>query len=285
MNSSITIVSAFYDIGRGDWTSDKGFSPHLERTTDTYIEYFKNLATLDNEMVIFTSSDLKPKIEAARAGKRITVIAFDIADKFTGTRNKIRSIQTSDRFRSRLEQRQLINPEYWATDYVLVCNLKSFFVTKAIELQLVNNDMVAWVDFGYCRTPSVTRGLTHWSYPFDKEKVNMFTVKRGLRTKNIEQVFDYMIGNRSFIIGGAIVATKEKWKALFKLVVHCQNITLKNHVIDDDQGIFIMCHHLRPDLIKLNYLGKNRWFNLFRLYGKRDWATVLLKGKVLLRGK
>ncbi|HCC7815775.1 TPA: WlaTC/HtrL family glycosyltransferase, partial [Citrobacter freundii] len=27
MNSSITIVTAFFDIGRGDWTSNKGFSP------------------------------------------------------------------------------------------------------------------------------------------------------------------------------------------------------------------------------------------------------------------
>ncbi|MBD5698887.1 WlaTC/HtrL family glycosyltransferase, partial [Citrobacter freundii] len=26
MNSSITIVTAFFDIGRGDWTSNKGFS-------------------------------------------------------------------------------------------------------------------------------------------------------------------------------------------------------------------------------------------------------------------
>ncbi|MBD5709322.1 WlaTC/HtrL family glycosyltransferase, partial [Citrobacter freundii] len=56
MNSSITIVTAFFDIGRGDWTSNKGFSPHLERTADTYIQYFENLSKLDNDMVIFTSS-------------------------------------------------------------------------------------------------------------------------------------------------------------------------------------------------------------------------------------
>ncbi len=66
MNSSITIVTAFFDIGRGSWTSDKGFSPHLERTSDSYIEYFKNLSELDNDMIIFTSNDLKPKLKNKR---------------------------------------------------------------------------------------------------------------------------------------------------------------------------------------------------------------------------
>ncbi|WP_277985395.1 WlaTC/HtrL family glycosyltransferase [Citrobacter werkmanii] len=70
------------DIGLGIWTSDLGFSPHLERTSDTYINYFKNLSELDNDMVIFTSCDLKPKIEKIRNGKRTVVIPLDINKKF-----------------------------------------------------------------------------------------------------------------------------------------------------------------------------------------------------------
>lgn len=66
MDSSITIVTAFFDIDRGNWTSDRGFSLHLERTTDTYMQYFKNLSELENDMIIFTSSVLKPQIEKIR---------------------------------------------------------------------------------------------------------------------------------------------------------------------------------------------------------------------------
>lgn len=285
MSSTITIVTAFFDIGRGDWTSNKGFSPHLERNADTYIEYFKNMAKLDNEMIIFTSSDLKPKIESIRKGKPTKVVAFDIKNKFKKIKNKINEIQSNDEFRNKLETRQLINPEYWSSDYVLVCNLKSYFVKKAIDLQLSNNDMFAWVDFGYCRNPEVTRGLNKWCYPFNKNKVNLFTIKKGLNPKDINQVFEHMINNRSFIIGGAIVATKEKWNEFYKLVCHCQNYTLKNNIVDDDQGIFIMCNYYKPELIKLNYLGKNRWFNLFRMFGEKDLATHLLKLKVLFFGK
>ncbi|HKS34348.1 MAG TPA: protein YibB [Enterobacteriaceae bacterium] len=282
MDSSITIVTAFFDIGRGSWTSDKGFSPYLERASDTYLEYFKNLAALDNEMVIFTSSDLKSRVEEIRKGKRTTVIAFEFKHKFKHIRNKIDKIQKSDDFRNRLEKRQLQNPEYWSADYVLVCNLKSYFVKKAIDAQLVSNEMVAWVDFGYCRTPSVTAGLSQWNYPFNKNKVNMFTIKRGLRATTLDRVFDCMINNRSFIIGGAVVATKEKWSDFYKLVLKCQWFTLKNNVVDDDQGIFIMSKYYCPDLIKLNYMGKNRWFNLFRLFGKNDLKSFLLRVKVTL---
>ncbi|MBJ8798130.1 MULTISPECIES: protein YibB [Citrobacter] len=285
MNSSITIVTAFFDIGRGSWTSDKGFSPHLERTSDTYIQYFKNLSELDNDMIIFTSKELKSKIEKIRDGKRTTVIAVDINKKFRHLKNRISQIQKNDEFRSKLETHQLINPEYWSADYVLVCNLKTYFVNRAIKLKLVKDNMIAWVDFGYCRNTEVTNGLSRWSYPFDRKKINLFTIKKGLKAKTIHQVFDHMINNRSYIIGGAIVATQEKWKEFYELVCACQMKTLKNNIVDDDQGIFIMCYHYQPKLIKLNYLGKNRWFNLFKLFGRRDFITYSRKLKVSLIGK
>lgn len=285
MNSSITIVTAFFDIGRGNWTSEKGFAPYLERKSETYIEYFKNLSTLENEMIIFTSSDLKPKIEKIREGKPTTVVTLDINKKFKNIKKRINDIQSSDEFKAKIEERQLRNPEYWSADYVLVCNLKSYFIKKAIDLKLINNEMIAWVDFGYCRTKEMTRGLSEWSYPFDKNKINLFTIKRWLNPKSINQVYDYMIKNRSFIIGGAIVATQENWLKFYNLVCRCQVQTLKHKIVDDDQGIFIMCYYYKPELMKLNYLGKNRWLYLFRMFGKKDLKTLLLRSKILLRGK
>lgn len=285
MDSSITIVTAFFDIGRGNWTSDRGFSMHLERTTETYMQYFKNLSELDNDMIIFTSSDLKPQIEKIREGKRTIVISIDINDKFKHIKKRIEKIQNDSEFKNKLETRQLINPEYWSSDYVLVCNLKTYFVNKSIRLGLVNTDRVAWVDFGYCRNSEVTAGLTQWRYPFNKEKVHFFTIKRKLKVKSINQVFEHMINNRAYIIGGAIVATQQKWKELYSLVCYCQIKTLKNNIVDDDQGIFIMCYFYNPKLIKLNYLGKKRWFNLFRMFGIKDFITFSRRLKVSVFGK
>ena len=70
----ITIVTAFFDIGRGDWTPDKGLPHYLERKTETYFERFSNLATLENPMVIYTSPDLVPKVQQIRGNKPTKII-------------------------------------------------------------------------------------------------------------------------------------------------------------------------------------------------------------------
>ncbi|WP_284443679.1 WlaTC/HtrL family glycosyltransferase, partial [Escherichia coli] len=78
MKSSTTIITAYFDIGRGDWTANKGFREKLARSVDVYFSYFERLAALENEMIIFTSPDLKPRVEAIRNGKPTTVIFIEI---------------------------------------------------------------------------------------------------------------------------------------------------------------------------------------------------------------
>lgn len=266
MDSSITIVTAFFDIGRGNWTNEKGYDSHLHRTTETYLKYFNNLAKINNNMVIFTSREFKDDIEKARIGKPTTVITIDLKNRFHFFRKKISSIQNDDKFKNNLDKKQIKNPEYWSPDYVLVCNLKTYLVSKAINLKLVKTNLVSWVDFGYCRTPETIGKIKEWKYPFDKNRMHFFTIKKGLEVKTIESVFDKMLNNDVFIIGGVIVGSKEKWLEFYKLVLSCQKLTLKHNIVDDDQGIFIMCYHKRPELIKLNFLGKNKWFHLFKKF-------------------
>ena len=55
MKSSTTIITAYFDIGRGDWTANKGFREKLARSVDVYFSYFERLAALENEMIIFFS--------------------------------------------------------------------------------------------------------------------------------------------------------------------------------------------------------------------------------------
>lgn len=94
---------------------------------------------------------------------------------------------------------------------------------------LVKTPLVAWIDFGYCRKPNVTRGLKIWDFPFDESKMHLFTIKKGLTVTSQQQVFDFMIGNHVYIIGGAIVGSQHKWKEFYKLVLESQKITLNNN--------------------------------------------------------
>lgn len=70
-DSTITIVTAFFDIGRGNLQSKEELPDYMTRTNDTYFEYFSNLATLDNPMVIFSDNE---HIERIKSSEEISLL-------------------------------------------------------------------------------------------------------------------------------------------------------------------------------------------------------------------
>ena len=57
--SDITIVTAYFDIGRNNW---KGY----ERNNNKYIQYFKFWAKIRNNIIVYTNKDLVEKIYEIR---------------------------------------------------------------------------------------------------------------------------------------------------------------------------------------------------------------------------
>lgn len=283
MNNSITIITAFFDIGRGNWNAKSGRSDRLERTADTYFNHFKRLAKLDNKIIIFTSPDLKDKILKLREGKPTHIITIDLQQKFKFIINKISSIQHSDSFKSLIKPEQLQNPEYWSAEYVLINNLKPYFIHKAIKSRLTGSELIAWVDFGYIRKEKTRHGLVEWNYPFDRNKVHLFSIKENVDLQNEQAVMEKVINNETYIIGGVIVATKEKWIEFYRLVFQTQKKLIQSGLIDDDQGVFLICASQKPSLFKLNYLGHMEWFKVFKLFNKGSKINYLTRLGILLR--
>lgn len=283
MNNSITIITAFFDIGRGNWNAKSGRSDRLERTADTYFEHFQRLAKLDNKIIVFTSPDLEDKILKLREGKPTHIITINLHQKFKFIIEKISSIQHSDSFKSLIKTDQVQNPEYWSAEYVLINNLKPYFIHKAIKSGLTGQELIAWVDFGYIRREKTRYGLVKWAHPFDRSKVHLFSIKKDLDLQNEQAVMDKVINNETYIIGGVIVATKEKWIEFYQLVFQIQKKLIQSGVIDDDQGVFLICASQKPSLFKLNYLGHMEWFKVFRLFNKGSKVNYLTRLKILLR--
>ena len=77
--SEITIVTAFFDIGRGSWSPSQGLPAYLQRTNDTYFERFANMASLENEMVVFTSEDLVERVNQIRGDKKTHINVVDFS--------------------------------------------------------------------------------------------------------------------------------------------------------------------------------------------------------------
>lgn len=271
--SSITIVTAFFDIGRGEWCKEKGHPSYLQRSSDKYFEYFSNLATLDNKIIIFTEKKYVAKVREIRGCKPTIIIDINIDEKFKKCKLEIEEIQNSNEFKSKVDPKQLKNPEYWSADYVLVTNLKAYFVKKAIELGHVDTTLTAWIDFGYCRDLDTLSEIREWQYPFNPKKMHLFTINNNFRIDK-NTVLSAILKNQVFIIGGAIVGSNEMWLKFSSLVYDCQKKLLLSRIVDDDQGIFMMTLLEDSKNIQLNYLGKNKWFNLFKSFDQTSSLSL-----------
>lgn len=264
--NEISIVTAFFDIGRGDWTPQKGLPHYLQRTTDTYFDRFANMAKLDNTIIVYTSEELADKVWDIRKEKedKTVVCIVDFEKEFDEYRSSIRKIQNNPDYLAKINPSQIKNPEYWSADYVLVNLLKSHFVNHAIGSGTAETDLVAWLDFGYCREPSTLNGVTLWQYPFDKEKIHFFNIKE----YNGTSLTDIIANNDVHVTGPMIVASQKMWPKLEELVDSSFRELIKNDLIDDDQTLLLMSYLQQPESFELHPILPNDWFIAFKEYNE-----------------
>ena len=263
--SQITIVTAFFDIGRGEWTPNKGLPPYLHRNVDNYVENFSRLAKLENDMVIFTSDDLLERVKELRGDRPTNIITLDYKKSFTKLRDEVTRVQSDPGYIKKINPNQIKNPEYWNADYVVVNALKSSFVTQSINRGIIKTKLVAWIDFGYCRDDSVLNGISEWNYNFDENKIHLFNFKDYVEGTVI---LDVISNNDVYISGGCIVAGTEMWPKLEALVHHSIGELLKNDLIDDDQTLLLMSYLFRPELFELHKVSDSDWFFAFRKFSQ-----------------
>ena len=263
--NEITIVTAFFDIGRSEWTPDKGLPHYLHRTTDTYLQRFSYLAELENPMVIFTSKEFVEVIEEIREGKPTDILTVDFQESFKELRERVSEVQKNIDYQAKINPMQVRNPEYWSADYVVVNALKSAFVNQAIARNLIDTDLVAWLDFGYCREESTLNDVKEWKYPFDPEKIHLFSIKDWVEGTYIQ---DVIFNNDVHMTGPCIVAGRKMWPTLMHLVHHNINELLKNNLIDDDQTFLLMSYLSKPELFEIHKVNKSDWFVAFKEYNE-----------------
>ncbi len=261
--NDITIVTAFFDIGRGDWSPDKGLPHYLQRTTKTYLERFGHMAKLENPMVIYTTKDMVDDIKLLRQDRPTEILSIDFDNSFQKLREEISAIQKNESYQSKINPTQVKNPEYWNANYVLINALKSSFVNRAMPY--IETDLIAWMDFGYCREESTLNGVKNWKYPFDKKKIHFFNIKDWVEGTFIQ---DVIFNNDVHITGPCIVAGKEMWPILENLVHHSIDELLQNGLIDDDQTLLLMSYLQKPEFFELHPVSSQDWFIAFKEYNE-----------------
>jgi protein YibB len=267
---NITIVTAFFDIGRDTWPDTiYGIKVpgYVHRTKSIYFENFSRLAKIKNDMIIYTSADHVSTIKNIRAkfapDSRTKVVSLNFANCVSFIRPKIQKIH------SRKEYINLIDmpcfPEYWNADYVLVNYLKSYFIKRAYDSGIIHTELAAWIDFGYVRDDQTLLDGTEWKYDFDPEKMHMFNLKP---IDPDRPIFDIIKTGDVYIMGCHIVGGKNAWMEHDNLSVLNMQSLLVCGLIDDDQTILLMNYLRNKNLYDLHYIdtSKNGWFVMFNQF-------------------
>lgn len=253
--SKISIVTAFYDIGRGDWSmnvqKNGGPLPHyLQRSVDKYIDHFTRMCEIDTEIIVYTSPDIAPRLAAI--SPNVKVVEYDYFNIHQELRDKIEAIQTSPEFIKKINPYQVRNPEYWSKDYVGVTSLKAFYVADAYERGLITNEFASWVDFGYCRDAEHIPLSKKWEYDFTPGKMHYFNYRDPILTQAKQQAALAVQNNVVFIIGGVFVAQKEQWQTLAIDMKEALEYLMNLGLVDDDQGLLLMAYFKNPDMYELH---------------------------------
>lgn len=249
--SKISIVTAFFDIGRGNWSTDVskngGPLPHyLQRSVDKYLDHFKRMCEIDTEVIVYTSSDLAEKVKVA---PNVKVVVYDYFNIHNELRQRIKAVQQSPDFLKRVNPYQVRNPEYWSEDYVGVTSLKAFYVKDAFERGVITNEWASWVDFGYCREDNHLPASRKWEYDFTPGKMHLFNYRYPTSQND---VLIAVLNNVVYIIGGVFVGQRQSWEMLNESMNKSLENLLAKNMVDDDQGLLLMSYLENPEKYELH---------------------------------
>jgi protein YibB len=270
MTDNITIVSAFFDIGRGNLPAmirGRILPNHQHRSVETYFEFFKNLAKIKNDMVIYTTGEYAERIRNIRImeglGDRTNVIVLPsyLPENMQEVKEKIQKIMDDESFWKSVDNPHLI--EYWHVDYVLINIFKSLYVTHAINSDVIKTDLAAWIDFGYVRSLETLPKKLEWKYPFDAEKIHMFNMREIDKDRPIS---DIIKTGDVYTQGCHIVGGIKSWPTFMQLMLYNMNMLIQYNMIDDDQTMMLMSYLSKPELFQLRYNTPDDWFRIFKDY-------------------
>lgn len=265
----ITIVTAFFDIGRENW---QGF----KRDNNKYVEYFKFWARMRNKIVIYTDKDTAQQVVQIRdsfgLADRTKVVVIDdiiaLDSEVYLCMEKVLSNEQTIKFRNKPS-----NPESYNALYNYVVYLKPYFVADAVNRGLVSG-MIAWVDFGYNHGGSFYLNPLDfdflWQYDFSS-KIHVFAVD----PLDDTPVFEIVRSMKTYIAGGVIIAQDELWKVLAALFRESLFNLASCGMVDDDQTLLIMAYRVRSEIFEIHPIED--FFCPFKDFGGSHLTSVRLR--------
>jgi protein YibB len=265
--NDITIVTAFFDLGRGEWKVNGKKQSPFQRSTDRYIEYFSYLAKLKNPVVIFVSLELAPRILELRqhAGLASLTTIFTIADLFGIAKIAELGAEVQSKMTSafRAATRAPLSPEYNYSKYVVLDALKSIFVTTAIAAKVIRTKQVAWLDFGYCRDEKCFDASQSWRFDTGG-LMNIFH----MRPIDDLPIFKVVLRGYVYFQGGCKIGPVHLWPGFATAIDTALAGLLGADLVDDEQTLVLMAWRANPKLFRIHAMDRRDWRVAIRFFNE-----------------
>lgn len=233
--SKIKIVTAFFDIGRGN-------SAVLPRSNDQYFEYFRFWARIRNELVVYCEPQNCERVRSIRReyGLEERTEVIPIADVYQIEPEifaHMTEIEHNEEFCSfRYYNNALSNRAKY--DYIM---LIKWWCLKDTAARTDSDYFLAWVDFGYnhgdARYVNSKEFDFLWDYPFP-DKVNAFC----LSNPDNMTCIDSLQFQKDCFIGHTLIVPQgmcSKWWIQIKEAMYA---LISLDCIDDDQQLLLMVY-------------------------------------------
>ena len=253
-------VTAFYDLGRSNWTRSK-------RSTQEYFDRFLLMAnTIKNDFIVYSTKDiieqLKPKVKS-----NVKFVEYDFFIECKYLIEQIDKVQKSEEFEKLYSYKFFTtaqrNVEYNKPEYSAVNCAKLWFIDHAVDNGHISSDFTGWVDFGYSLRKSDMFENDHYQAHWNHDRIRLFKL-HDFDPKTVS-IDDAMIRNKVYFTGGAYIGRKESFKPFRILWDELLERYWKRHMMDDDQGFLLASFLEKPEMFEsISCKDSRDWRPLFR---------------------
>jgi len=265
--NEITMVSAFYDIGRDNWNNSK-------RSAEYYIDSFIKMSDfyLNQKIIVFMDDRyidylLQKMEEKSKHNKIFISINFEWLNNNCNSwkkNNLAIEIMNSKEYKNLLNERIKCGaPENNYPEYNTINHSKIDFIKYSIDNILLNeNEFICWCDFGYFKSILHDNPNEFPKKYLDINKFNLNKLNFCLVNKIDETDSDmfYSLANAPEKFTGSFFAgSKELMLKLYELYHNCLDELYRNNLSDDDQHVYLRCYLKNNDLFELFLSSDKKW--------------------------
>jgi hypothetical protein len=248
----VTMVTAFFDIGRGNWQNN------FNRSSEIYISQFSKYLELDYNLIVFMDSRYN-----IPSNENMTIIPIDhkfLENEIHGWKqlNRDKSILNSEEYTTLLAHR--INnghPENIYAEYNCIMHAKIDFINYAIKHSYIKHGTVCWSDFGIFKI----FGNFPPTKPLDPLKINTSKINLFFRNKltNYDKDPYYTLEAAPERVTGTFFTLPVSLVSELQELYHNSLEELYSlGISDDDQHILLRCYYKKPYLFEL-FVDTTKW--------------------------